>query len=148
VRAIRAAADQLANSKNLQIQRAWERYRPMLYLAADSGMRSQEYIVVPDFNFIDGGVKVDRALEKGGEIVNTKTPASSRLVEHYCKRKTIKNDYSLVFPTSSGHWRWRNVRLPIPAGLTSRYDRGGRTSNADHRSMRTSLFCIEPASFC
>jgi hypothetical protein len=35
VRAMLAIADRLANSKNLQIQSAWERYRPMLYLAAD-----------------------------------------------------------------------------------------------------------------
>jgi hypothetical protein len=43
-----AAADRLANSKNRQIQRTWERYRPILYLAADSGMRPQEYLAVAD----------------------------------------------------------------------------------------------------
>jgi hypothetical protein len=31
-----APADRLANSKNRQTQRTWERYRPILYLAADS----------------------------------------------------------------------------------------------------------------
>ena len=31
--ALLTAADRLANSKNRQIARAWERYRPMLYLA-------------------------------------------------------------------------------------------------------------------
>ncbi len=35
----------------------------MLYLAADTGMRPQEYIVIPDFAFTDGGVNVDRALK-------------------------------------------------------------------------------------
>ncbi len=116
VKLLLAAADKLANSKNLQIQSAWERYRPMLYLAADSGMRPQEYIVVPDYNFIDGGVKVDRALEQGyKKIANTKTPASRRFIElsdhvtemvlHYRKHKTVKNDYDLVFPTSTGHWQ-------------------------------------------
>jgi len=122
VRQLLAAADQLANSKNLQIQSSWERYRPMLYLAADSGMRPQEYIVVPDYSFIDGGVKVDRALEQGGKkIANTKTLASRRFIElsdhvtemvsYYRKHKTIKNDHNLVFPTATGHWQnpdnWR-----------------------------------------
>jgi integrase len=122
VRALLAAADRLANSKNKQIQDSWERYRPMLYLATDSGMRPQEYVVVPDYNFKDGGVTVDRALEKGGKkIANTKTPAGRRfielsahvteMVEHYRKHKTVKNDHNLVFPTSSGHWQsidnWR-----------------------------------------
>ena len=36
------AADQLANSKNKLTARTWQRYRPMLYLAVDSGMRPQE----------------------------------------------------------------------------------------------------------
>ena len=35
VQAILRAADQLANDKNYWIARAWERYRPMIYLAAD-----------------------------------------------------------------------------------------------------------------
>lgn len=33
------ATDRLANSKNEQIAKTWARYRPMIYLAADSGMR-------------------------------------------------------------------------------------------------------------
>jgi integrase len=122
VQAMLAAADKLANSKNKQISDSWERYRPMLYLAADSGMRPQEYIVIPDFAFTDGGVMVERALEQGRrKIANTKTRAGRRfielsdhvtdMVEHYRKNKTIKNDYNLVLPTSSGHWQspdnWR-----------------------------------------
>jgi integrase len=122
VQALLSAADSLANSSNQQIQKSWERYRPMLYLAADTGMRPQEYIVVPDYAFIDGGVNVDRALERGEEkIANTKTPAGRRfielsphvtdMVEYYRKHKTIKNDHRLVFPTSSGRWQspdnWR-----------------------------------------
>jgi len=45
MRQILKAADSLANHKNYWIARAWERYRPMIYLAADSGMRPQEYLV-------------------------------------------------------------------------------------------------------
>ena len=75
------AADRLANHKNPKLARAWRRYRPMLYLAADSGMRPQEYIVVPRSNIVDHGVQVDRALERLGEISVTKTPAGRRFVE-------------------------------------------------------------------
>src|SRR5690242_11331236 len=49
-RALLTAADRLANSKNRQIAQAWERYRPMLYLAGDTGMRPGEYLALPRFN--------------------------------------------------------------------------------------------------
>ncbi len=35
VMALLTAADRLANSKNPQVRRSWERYRPILYLAQD-----------------------------------------------------------------------------------------------------------------
>lgn len=116
------AADSLANSKNKRIQSTWERYRAMLYLAADTGMRPQEYIVIPDFNVEPTGVKVDRALERGGmKISVTKTPAGRRfielspetldLVQHYARNFAVQNTHHLVFPTASGHWQstdnWR-----------------------------------------
>lgn len=117
-----AAADRLANSKNVQIQKTWERYRPMLYLAADSGMRPQEYIVLPHFNLEPNGVKVDRALETGGRKISvTKTPAGRRfidlspdtlgMVRHYANHHAAENAHKLVFPTSTGKWQttdnWR-----------------------------------------
>ena len=40
-------ADQLANDKNQWIAKAWNRYRAMVYLAADTGMRPQEYLALP-----------------------------------------------------------------------------------------------------
>lgn len=116
------AADYLANAKNKQIQKSWERYRPMLYLAVDTGMRPQEYIVVPTYNIEDAGVKVDRALERGNKKISvTKTPAGRRFIEaspdtldmvrHYVEHHAVENDHDLVFPTSSGHWQstdnWR-----------------------------------------
>ncbi|HSG16839.1 MAG TPA: site-specific integrase [Anaerolineae bacterium] len=122
ITALLMAADRLANSKNRRIQQTWERYRPMLYLAADSGMRPQEYIVVPTFNVFDCGVKVDRALERGGyKISVTKTRAGRRFIDlspetyamirHYADRHAAPSDYDLVFPTSSGKWQstdnWR-----------------------------------------
>ncbi len=121
--ALLSAADALANSKNEQVRKSWERYRPMLYLAADTGMRPQEYIVVPTFNIEDNGVKVDRALERGGARISvTKTPAGRRfidlspdivgMVRSYAERHPVEgNDHSLVFPTASGRWQstdnWR-----------------------------------------
>src|SRR5690606_30094597 len=36
--ALLRAADDLANSRNKQIAATWQRYRPILYLAVDSGM--------------------------------------------------------------------------------------------------------------
>lgn len=119
VQALLAAADRLANSKNLQIQKTWERYRPMLYLAADSGMRPQEYIVLPRFNVKETGVEVDRALDAGGKDISvTKTPSGRRfidlsphtldLVTHYAEKKAVKNNYDLVFPTDNGRWQSSN----------------------------------------
>lgn len=126
VLALLSAADRLANSKNKQTQRVWERYRPILYLAADTGMRPQEYLVLPEFNLLDASVRIDRALESSGlKISVTKTPAGRRLVpvsshtrdmaRHYSAKHGVAasdNIHSLLFPTSSGHWmdtrNWRH----------------------------------------
>lgn len=122
VAALLTAADDLANDKNLQTQKCWQRYRPMLYLAADTGMRPQEYIVVPTSNIEKTGVKVDRALERGNKKISvTKTPAGRRFIEaspetldmvrHYAEHHAVENEHDLVFPTASGHWQstdnWR-----------------------------------------
>jgi integrase len=114
IHALLAAADRLANSKNPQVQRSWRRYRPMLYLAVDSGMRPQEYVVLPRENVLAKGVQVDRALERMGEISVTKTPAGRRFIEispdtldmvrHYAKHHAVPNKYDLVFPTETGRW--------------------------------------------
>ena len=117
------AADTLANSKNKQTQKSWERYRAMLYLAVDTGMRPQEYIVVPTFNILENEVKVDRALERGNKKISvTKTQAGRRFIDltpdirdmvlRYAAEFPVKNnDCSLVFPTDTGHWQstdnWR-----------------------------------------
>lgn len=143
--ALLAAADNLANSKNEQIRRSWERYRPMLYLAADTGMRPQEYIVVPTFNIEDNGVKVDRALERGGAKISvTKTPAGRRFIElspeivtmvrGYAEAHPVEgNMHSLVFPTASGKWQstdnWRKRGFYVAcekAGLFETVDVDGQ----------------------
>jgi integrase len=60
--ALLKAADKLANSKNLQTQRTWKRYRSLLYLAVDSGMRPQEYLAVANASVKESsGIARDRA---------------------------------------------------------------------------------------
>jgi len=144
IHALLKAADRLANSKNEQTRRSWQRYRPMLYLAADSGMRPQEYIVVPHKNVTDRGVQVDRALERLGEISVTKTPAGRRfidlskdtldMVRHYAKHHAVPNKYDLVFPTENGEWmepkNWlrRGFYVAcIDAGLVVETEENGET---------------------
>jgi len=122
VKALLSAADRLSNSKNQQISSSWERYRPMMYLAADSGMRPQEYVVLSRASVKEDGVKVDRALEQGGyKISVTKTPAGRRfinlsqntldMINYYIENSSINNNHDLIFPTSTGHWQcignWR-----------------------------------------
>lgn len=121
VRALLKAADELANSKNRQTARAWERYRPMLYLAIDSGMRPQEYVAVAGSNLRDGGIYVDRAIDRGGTLSVTKTPAGRRFIElssdtlemvaYYRDHLAMENKFDLIFPTSGGRWQsldnWR-----------------------------------------
>lgn len=116
--ALLKAADELANSKNSQIERAWRRYRPMLYLAADSGMRPQEYLALAHSAIRDAGVYVDRAIAGcGTEMSVTKTPAGRRfiglsaetldMVRHYAENHADTNDYELVFPAKGGRWQSR-----------------------------------------
>ncbi len=123
VMALLAAADRLANSKNEQTQRTWKRYRPMLYLAADSGMRPQEYLAVADGSVRDNGVHVTRAVERAGDKLSVPKTAAGRrfvglstdvydMVRHYADHHAIDNDHDLIFPTSTGRWQtpenWRN----------------------------------------
>lgn len=118
-----SAADRLANSRNRQTQRTWERYRPILYLAADTGMRPQEYLAVAGAAVKDHGVHVTRAVERSGDKLSVpKTTAGRRfidlspdvyeMVRHYADHHTAENDYDLIFPTSTGRWQtpenWRN----------------------------------------
>jgi len=133
-----AAADRLAKSPNKRIAESWKRYRPILYLAVDSGMRPQEYLAIARSNLKDGGVKVERAIERGGRKISvTKTPAGRRFIDlspetyemltRYAERNSHDNEYDLVFSTSSGRWQetdnWRKrgfYKACIEAGLVVR----------------------------
>lgn len=116
--ALLAAADRLANSKNAQIARTWQRYRPLLYLAADSGMRPQEYLALSNSALRENGVYVDRAIDGSGHSITvTKTPAGRRFIElspetiemvrHYAENHAVRNDHDLIFPASNGRWLCR-----------------------------------------
>ncbi|WP_095193965.1 site-specific integrase [Pseudomonas sp. Irchel 3A7] len=112
------AADALSNAKNETISNAWQRYRPMLYLAVDSGMRPQEYLAAAQSALTDNGIQVDRAIEgDGSKISVTKTPAGRRFIElspktleivrHYAENLAVPNDYDLIFPDEKGRWQDR-----------------------------------------
>lgn len=121
VGAILRAADSLANSPNAQVARTWERYRPMIYLATDSGMRPQELLAVGGSSLAPAGIHVERAIDRGGELSVTKTRAGRRFIDlspetiemvaHYRDTKSLQNDYDLIFPTANGLWQsqdnWR-----------------------------------------
>src|ERR1700730_7111677 len=116
--ALLAASDRLANSKNKLTAKTWRRYRPMLYLAVDSGMRPQEYLAASRSALRDNGIYVDRAVEGGGsEISVTKTPAGRRFIElspdtldmvgHYANNHAADNKYDLIFPSENRRWQSR-----------------------------------------
>lgn len=136
------AADRLANSKNAQIARAWERYRPILYLAVDSGMRPQEYLALGSKNILENGIRVERAIERSGKISVPKTPAARRyidispetmdMVKHYLQNKSVPNKFDLVFPTATGRWQtvenWRKLCFKVvalEAGLIEYVEKNG-----------------------
>lgn len=120
--ALLAAADRLANKKDQRIAKHWQRYRPILYLAADTGPRPQEYLALAAHNVTDTEIKIDRAIERGGySITSTKTAAGRRwidispdvrdMVVHYMEHHAAPNAYNLVFPGENGRWQcpghWR-----------------------------------------
>lgn len=143
ITALLDAADRLANSPHTQIAQAWQRYRPMLYLAVDSGMRPQEYVAVAKANFFNGGVQVERAIERPGTRISVpKTPAGRRfidlspavykMVKNYIRDHSIENSYDLAFPNTMGRWQnidhWRRNGFDVAsreAGLFDETDDGG-----------------------
>ncbi|WP_114090130.1 site-specific integrase [Thalassospira profundimaris] len=144
VHALLAAADRLSQSENKQIAKAWRRYRPMLYLAADSGMRPQEYLVVARSGLHDGGIEVTRAIERPGTKLSVpKTQAGRRfiplsphvydMVTEYIEEHSSNNRHDLIFPTATGHWQsidnWRNRAFSVAcreAGLVKLVQSGAK----------------------
>src|SRR5690606_23622572 len=136
------AADELANVKNKTIASAWERYRPILYLATDSGMRPQEYLAISKGALDENGVHVLRAIDGSGALLSvTKTTAGRRyidlspdvldMVRHYSTNKAAENAYDLVFPAENGKWvcrkNWQRRGFDVAcmkAGLTTTVEKG------------------------
>jgi integrase len=140
VRLILATTDRLANSSNPQIASAWERYRPMIYLAADSGMRPQEYLVLPEAGLRENGVAVIQALGGDNRIGPPKTKAGRRFIPVGLHTLDMVRSYAarnggdgLVFATKQGgsYQRYRH------------YLRSGW-----HKLMRESGLMIESEDRC
>jgi len=140
-----AAADRLANSKNARTAKSWSRYRPILYMAVDSGARPQEYLAVPKHNLYDDNrLSIDGAIERGGHKISaTKTEAGQRdvdlsehtadMVKHYAATHNVDSPYDLLFPTATGHWQqvehWRNRGFYVAcyeAGLIEQTNKDGK----------------------
>ncbi len=145
IRALLWAADSLANSSNGQTARAWQRYRPMLYLAIDSGMRPQEYLALPTHAISETGINVIQALDGGERRISVpKTKAGRRhiaisestldMVSHYARWHAPENPHNLVFPTEKGTWQtrrnWQRRAFNIAcleAGLVNKTIEDGKT---------------------
>jgi len=145
VMALLQAADTLANVKNQTIAKPWQRYRPMLYLAADSGMRPQEYLALARSAVEDEGVRVERAVDGSGKKISvTKTPAGRRFIElsgetidlvrHYGDNHGIETKDDLVFPAANGSWicrrNWQRRGFNVAcekAGLMETVEENGET---------------------
>jgi len=112
VRSILAAADRLANHKYKYISQPWERYRAMIYLASDSGLRPQEYLALPTANLLEKGIRVTQAVSRSNRIEVPKSPAARRylpissdvlgMTRHYVERHQGANLVGLVYPGEHG----------------------------------------------
>ena len=112
VQSILAAADRLANHKYKYISQPWERYRAMIYLASDSGLRPQEYLALPTADLLERGIRVTQAVSRSNRIEVPKSPAARRylpigtdvldMTRHYVERHEGANLDGLVYPGEHG----------------------------------------------
>jgi integrase len=119
IAALLKAADDLASCDNIHMARTWQKYRPILYLAVDSGMRPQEYLALKWSDFDAYGVHVRRAIEGDNKAISVpKTPAGRRYIElsaftidlirEYVETHAKPNPHDLIFSTANGGWLNRN----------------------------------------
>jgi integrase len=104
------AADRMG-LKNDFMEKCWARYRPLIYLAAFSGMRPSEYRGLPWPSVFDGEIQVRQRADKTGLIGPVKSKAGRRslilpsvvtdLILEWQDRCPASDD-DLVFPTDGG----------------------------------------------
>jgi integrase len=110
VKQILTAADELAGHRHAQIAAAWERYRPMIYLAVASGMRPQEYVALPRRDVLENGIRVSQAMTRAGAIGPPKSRAGHRVIDVGPETIGMVREFmgesgdpdELVFGTTSG----------------------------------------------
>lgn len=110
LRRILASIDDLAH-KNKQLEKTWRRYKPMIYLAAFSGMRPSEYRGLAWENVSERSVVVSQRADKTGLIGSVKSRAAKRtiylpkfvtdMLEQW-RPHCPKSERNLVFPTAQG----------------------------------------------
>jgi len=144
VKSILAAADRLADHKYKYISQPWQRYRAMIYLASDSGLRPQEYLALPTADLLERGVRVTQAVSRSNRIEVQKSPAARRylpvstdvlgMTRHYIDRHEGPNLAGLVYPGEHGghqqygHFSKRCWRtLMTEAGLVQEKEIDGET---------------------
>ena len=82
VQTLLAKAEELANSKNKQMAKAWSRYAPFFQVLAYSGMRPCEAIGLPwkDADFEAGTIEVTQDATETGEIGLPKSASAYRTI--------------------------------------------------------------------
>lgn len=110
MRDILGAADAMG-AKNDFMKKCWARYRPMIYLAAFSGMRPSEYRGLPWSSITDNAVDVKQRADKTGIVGPVKSKAGRRkiylpsfvtdMIEEW-REHCPESPHDLVFPTENG----------------------------------------------
>lgn len=111
--ALLKASDQLANAKDDRVAKAWERYRPILWVAVDAGPRPQEYLALGLPSIEKNAIVIDRAIAADGKKLSaTKTPSGRRTIEvtpctidmlnHYAKKHYDGNAHDVLFAGNGG----------------------------------------------
>lgn len=110
MQSILQAADRMAE-KNDQLRRTWLRYRPMIYLAAFSGMRPSELRGLTWSNIYDDHIRITQRADIKGRLGPVKSKAGRRTI--YLPQIVMEmlldwkphcpaSKFDLVFPTASG----------------------------------------------
>ena len=111
LRDLLGAADRMGQ-KNDYMEKVWARYRPMIYLAAFSGMRPSEYRGLAWSQLNGDSVVVKQRADKTGVIGPVKSRAAKRtiylprlvteMLEEWSER-CPDSPFDLVFPTENGN---------------------------------------------